>query len=130
MAVTVITPTQLVMNTFSADILATDGVVATTPSDGWSIAAGGRNGDRLFLYFLVDGSGDTITIKAGDRPPSSLKGLGDLVQVFAASDERRVCVEAARFLQDDGTILVTATDAGSKCAAFIMPKGVTGSSAG
>jgi hypothetical protein len=121
MATTAITPTQLVMNVESVDTLDADGVVATTPSDGWVIAAGNRNGDRLWLKFLVNGSGDTIVIKAGDMPPSLRSGLGDLSIVMAASDVRYICVEAARFMQNDGTILVTCVDAGSKCSAWIMP---------
>lgn len=129
MAVTVITPTTLVMNTESADILDGDGTVATTPADGFSIAAAGLNGDRLLLKFLADGTGDTVVIVAGDRPPSQRAGLGNLSIVLAASDVRYICVEAARFLQDDGTILATCTDAGTSCKAFILPKGLIGTSA-
>ncbi len=133
MATTAITPEVLVMNTRSADLPdaggVANGIVATTPADGWVIAAGGNNGDRLILKFLADGSGDTVTIKAGDRPPSSRAGLGDLSVVLAASDVRFICVEAARFLQDDGTIIATCTDAGTSCMALILPKGLIGTSA-
>src|SRR5687767_4460301 len=129
MATTAITPTALVMNTMSADILDADGVAADTPSDGWAIAAGGRNGDHLLLKFLADGTGDTVTIKAGDRPPSARAGLGDLALVLAASDVRYIVVEAARFLQDDGSITAICTDAGTTCKAFIIPKGLSGTAA-
>jgi hypothetical protein len=129
MATTAITPTDLVMNTVSADILDGDGTVATTPADGWVIAANGDNGDRLLLKFLADASGDTVTILAGDRPPSSRAGLGNLAIVLAASDVRYITVEAARFLQDDGSIHATCVDAGTSCYAFRMPKGLTGDSA-
>ncbi len=123
MATTAITPTPLVVNVMSADILDAAGTVATTPSDGWVIAApAGVRDTLLVLKFLVNGSGDTITIKAGDRPPSQRTGLGDLALVLAASDVRYIVIDPSRFLQDDGTLLVTATDAGSTCYAFTIPK--------
>ena len=122
MATTAITPTELVINTVSADILDADGTAATTPADGWVIAAAGHSGDRLLLKFLAGASGDTVTITAGDRPPAQREGLGTLAIVLAASDVRYICIEAARFLQDDGTIEAVCTDTGTTCKAFIIPK--------
>jgi hypothetical protein len=122
MATTAITPTPLVVDTESADILDGDGTVATTPADGWVIAAPVAPDTDVLLKFLVDATGDTITIVAGDRPPSPRSGLGNLSLVLAASDVRYIIVDKSRFLQDDGTILVTATDAGTSCYAFTIPK--------
>lgn len=122
MATTAIVPTPLVVDVMSADILDAAGTVATTPADGWVIAAPLDPDTDLILKFLVDASGDTITIVAGDRPPSQRSGLGNLALVLAASDVRYIIVDKSRFLQDDGTFLVTATDAGSTCYAFTIPK--------
>ena len=122
MATTAITPRVLAINVMSADILDANGTAATTPTDGWVIAAAGVGGDRLLLKFLADASGDTVTIVAGDRPPSQRSGLGNLSLVLAASDVRYVCVEAGRFLQDTGAIHATCTDAGTTCDAFLLPK--------
>ena len=122
MATTAITPTPLVRDVMSADILDAAGTVATTPADGWVIAAPVAPDVDLLLKFLVDASGDTITIVAGDRPPSHLSGLGNLALVLAASDVRYIMIEKGRFLQDDGTFLATATDAGTTCYAFTIPK--------
>ena len=114
-----ITPTALVLNTMSADILDTNGVaIANASANVFSIKADGRAGARLLIKFLADGSGDTVVIKAGDRPPSQLAGLGDLSLVLAASDVRYIIVEAARFMQDDGTINVTCGDDGTTCKVF------------
>lgn len=122
MATTPITPTPLVVNVASADILDADGTVATTPADGWVIAAPlGRDTD-LLLKFLVDATGDTVTVVAGDRPPSQRTGLGNLAIVMAVSDVKYIIVEKSRFLQDDGTFLVTCTDTGTTCRAFTIPK--------
>lgn len=130
MAVTVITPTQLVLDTPSADILDSDGTVATTPADGFSIALGtrGRIGS-LIIKLLADGSGDTVVFKAGDQPPAMRAGLGDLSVVLAASDVRYIVIESARFMQDDNTVLATCTDAGTSMRVFAMPIALDGGSA-
>ena len=117
-----VTPTTLVINAVSADILDAGGTsINTAATDVFAIAAGGLAGGRLLLKFLVNGSGDTITIKAGDRPPSQRVDLGDLDIVLAANDVRYICVELGRFLQDNGTIRATCTDDGTTCKAFILP---------
>lgn len=126
MAVTAITPLSLVMDTVSADLPDSAGVICDTPSHGWSVLALGNNGDRLIMKFLDDGNTATITVKAGDRPPSQRTGLGDVAFSLGAADVKYICVDASRFLQDDGTILVIPSGTGSaatKMAAFILPKG-------
>ena len=118
----VVTPTTLVMNTESADILDANGTsINTASTDVFSISAAGLPPGRLLLKFLVNGTGDTITIAAGDRPPSQRAGLGALTIVMAASDVRYIVVDSSRFLQDDGTIRATCTDDGTTCKAFIIP---------
>lgn len=123
MATTTITPTTLTMNTASADLDDASGTVAATPADGWSISAAGLSGDRLLLKFVADATGDTVVVTAGDKPPGHLVGLGTLSITLAANDVKYVPVEGGRFLQSDGTIVATCTDTGTKCSAFIMPKG-------
>lgn len=122
MATTAITPTSLVLNTESADILDANGDVATTPTDGWVITPADPGRRLTLLKFLADATGDTVTIVAGDRPPSQRAGLGNLTITLAASDVRYIVVEKARFLQDDGTYLATCTDAGTTCKAFDLPQ--------
>lgn len=124
-----ITPITLVMNTASADNADADGTSISSTSNVFAIAAAGHNGDSLLLKFVDDGSGCTVKVLAGDRPPSSRAGLGDLSITLAASDVKYVGVEAGRFLQDDGTIRATSTDSGTKCAAYLMPKGLAGDAA-
>lgn len=122
MATTAIAATVLAVNTVSADITDADGTVATTPADGWVISPGPVNSGRCLLKFLADGSGDTVTILAGDNPPSHRAGLGNLAVVLAASDVRYIVVEFSRFLQDDGTIRATCVDAGTSCRLFTLPR--------
>lgn len=122
MAETDITPVELVTDVVSADIVDGDGTVAATPADGWNIKVGGLAHGRVLLKFTADASGDTITIKAGDKPPAERAGLGDLALTLAASDVRYIAVDASRFMRSDGTILATCTDAGSEAQAFLLPK--------
>ena len=122
MADVAVTPTALVTNTVSADILDADGVaIASASANVFAIAAGGLAGGRLLLTFFDDGSSDTVVILAGDRPPSQRVDLGNLSITMAASDCRYIVIEAARFLQDDGTIRVTCGDDGMECKAFTLP---------
>lgn len=129
MAVTAIVPEQLVTNTRSADKSVADATVATTPADGWSIALGANAvTEKLILFWSADATGDTVTILAGDNPPSLLAPLGNLAIVLAASDERMVILDAGRFLHDDNTVKATCVDAGTGLRAFLLPKGIGGGS--
>ena len=128
MSVTTVTVTKLAINTASADLDDASGVVATTPADGWSItpAANGlvpADPSRLLLKFVADASGDTVTIKAGARPPSELADLGDLAITLAASDVKYIWLEYGRFAKADGSILAVCTDAGTKVNAFQLNRG-------
>ena len=122
MADVAVTPTALVINVASADILDADGVaIANASANTFAIAAGGQAGSHLLLKFFDDGSSDTVVILAGDRPPSQRVDLGNLSITMAASDARYIVIETGRFLQDDGTIRVTCGDDGMECKAFILP---------
>ena len=127
MATTAITAERLTLNTRSADLDpvngggSLNGIVATTPTDGWVISAptGSMFGTTLRLTLGADASGDTVTIVAGDRYPAQRVDLGNMTVTLAASDVRYIEIETSRFLQNDGTIQVTATDAGTTLTAII-----------
>jgi len=129
MATTAITAELLALNTRSADLPdagggSGNGIVATTPSDGWVIspASGETFDERLVLRLTANGTGDTVTFAAGDRYPAQRADLGTLAIVLAASDSRFIAIETSRFLKNDGTIVATATDAGTALTALILPK--------
>ena len=128
MAVTVITPEVLTLDTRSSDLPDASGTVAPTPTDGWTIDVTGYKANRVLLKFLADGTGDTVTILAGDYPPAARQGLGNISIVLAASDVRYVVVESARVMQSDSTyagmIRATCVDAGTMCWAMILPADV------
>ena len=129
MATTAVTCELLTINTRSTDFVATGGgsgnnVVADTPSDGWVISppSGQVLGERLILRLIADATGDTVVITAGDRYPAQRADLGPMSIVLAASDTRFISIETSRFLQNDGTIIVTCTDTGSALTALMLPK--------
>lgn len=119
----------LVLNTRSADLPGAgggtgNGIIGGDASGGWEVSppSGEQFDERLWFRMLANGTGDTITFKAGDRYPAQRADLGDLEITLAASDERYIVIETSRFLQNDGTIVVEATDSGSVLTAMMMPK--------
>ncbi len=136
MATTAIAVERLTIDTISTDFATVGGgsgnnLVATTPSDGWVISPAtnstptlnteGVLGEKIILRLVADGTGDTVTVTAGDRYPAHRIDLGALTLTLAASDVRYVVLESSRYLQDDGTIIVTATDAGTALTAMELP---------
>jgi hypothetical protein len=113
-------------NTAGAAATTGGSAVATTPADGWVISpATGRSlaDGLLLLIFSTDATLDTFTITAGDRPPSMSTGLGAKTVDVAANNTKVIAVDVSRHLQDDGTIVVTCTDAGANLAAVMLPRG-------
>ena len=130
MAVTVIACEQGVLNTRSADLpfIAGGGtanaIVATSTTDGWEIAppSGETFGNqRLWIILGSDGTGGTVTFKAGDRYPAQRADLGDLVITLAANDGRCVPIESSRFLHNDGKIIAIPSTTGLVLTAFMSP---------
>ena len=130
MATTAIATELLVLNTAGANLVdagggSGNGIVATTPTDGWVISPPTNmtfgNGS-LVLRITVDGSGDTFTFKAGTRYPAQRADLGDMTVTLTASQSKFIVVETSRFLKSDGTIVVTCTDAGSVMMAEMLPR--------
>jgi hypothetical protein len=132
MATTAITAESLEVDELSADLPdagggSGNGVVADTPADGWVISAeAGRSlaDGKLMLRLVANGTGDTFTVTAGDAPPSHRSGMGAKSYVLAASDVKFVALDAGRYLQNDGTLIITCTDTGSTLTALHQPRGV------
>lgn len=129
MATTAVTCELLTLNTRSTDFPAAgagsaNNLVATTPADGWVVSPPSSEtmGERLIFRLIADASGDTVTFTKGDRYPAQRADLGDMDVTLAASDVRYIAVETSRFLQNDGTIVVTCTDAGTILLAMMLPK--------
>lgn len=126
MAVTTITATRLAVDTASADILDSDGTVASVVGDGWDfvIPATGKV-SQLLIRIVADGSGDTVVFTAGDKPPAEQAFLGNKSLVLAASDAIWF-QPSSRFLQNDNTVHAYCADTGTKVYAYLMPLGFDG----
>lgn len=132
MATTAVTAESIEVNTLSANLVdagggSGNGVVAATPADGWVVSPeAGRNlaDGKLVFKAVADGTGDTIVVTAGDRPPSQRAGMGNLSLTLAASEAKYFCLDAGRFIQDDGTIIITCTDTGTTLTAIHLPRTV------
>ena len=130
MATTAITAELLVLSTRSSDFpfIAGSGsgnaIVATSTTDGWVVSppSGVQFDERTLLIFGSDGTGGTVTLKAGDRYPAQRADLGDTVITLAANDGRVVQPEVSRYLQNDGTITVIPSTTGLVITAVVMAK--------
>jgi hypothetical protein len=122
MSDTAITPITLTADTVSADALTTaeGGTQVTTGNVGVVTV---NPTDRLALTFYSAGAG-TVTISAGAFPPAVRQGLGDkAAQTLPAGDCLLMVVEAARYMQANGTIRLPVTGT-VVIGAFILPKTV------
>lgn len=130
MATTAIACELLVLNTRSSDFpfIAGSGsgnaIAATTAADGWVVSppSGKQFDERLIFILGSDGTGGTVTFKAGDRYPAMRADLGDEVITLAANDGRVCYMETSRFLQNDGTINVIPSTTGLVLTAVFLPK--------
>ena len=67
-----------------------------------------------FTNTAVAANAMTVAILAGDNPPAFLASAGDLTLTIAQNEVHYVCIDSARFMQDDGTIAVKSTPAATQ----------------
>lgn len=75
---------------------------------------------RKLLLRLTSAGAGVVTVKAGDNPPSHGASYGDLTLTVGAAT-KWATVEAARYLQDDGTIQLTVSGAAVVVSALVLP---------
>lgn len=103
-------PSAITVTACSANSAVNQPAVQTIDTDGTVPIAVGGAMDRLILEVInAAAAALTVTIKAGDNPPSPL--AADLAIALAATGtatDKRIIgpFESARFLQDDGTVNV------------------------
>lgn len=130
MATVAITCELLTVNTRGSDnpdaadgSAGAQGLQPTTAADGWAISppAGLAFDERLVLRLFVT-TAATIVITGGDRYPAQRADLGNLSITMATDDVRMLSIETSRFLQNDGTIVVTGTNTTDRLQAYMLPK--------
>ena len=106
MADTAIPVTQLASGT-NADVAGT----AIVAANGHVITPTKRSGKVLVRIVNTFAGAKVFTVEAGDNPPASAAGQGDLTMSLADGSTTPVagylCLESARFLQSNGTIRIT-----------------------
>lgn len=75
------------------------------PADGLALQTKGSLGDVL-IHVNNTGVAGTISVEPGDRPPSALASLGTAAITIGGTADLFLRLEAARFMQSDGTILM------------------------
>lgn len=122
MADTSVAVTTLTPGTVSADILTTaEGGTAVSSGNVAVIAAKGET-RNLIIGIYGSGGAATATVQAGDNPPSLRAGLGaNTAQSVPASDMVLLCLEGARYCQDDGTIRITIGSNNVVVSAYRLP---------
>ena len=100
-----------------------NGLDVATAADGLEITppSGLAFDERLVLRFVVT-TAATFVVKGGDRYPAQRADLGDLSITMATNDVRMISIETSRFLQNDGKIIITATNTTDRLQAYMLPK--------
>ncbi len=122
MADTAITKTSLTLSTFTSDPAGTAIVHANTH------VITPTKGSRKVLVRLTNttNASKVFTVKAGDKPAAGAAGQGDLTVTLTDGSSTPqiawVVLEAARFMQSNGTFEITvASGTTGNIAAFQLP---------
>jgi hypothetical protein len=81
-------------------------------------AVGGESSRVILIVNNTAAANLVVSVLAGDKPPAERAGLGALVTANIAQNATRVLgpFEAARYIQDDGSLNVTFTPASGTIA--------------
>lgn len=116
--------TELVANGQSADLNL--GAGTAFEGDGMRIADA-QPEHTILRVENASGGAATITVAAGPNPPALAGGLGDFTGASLADNDIAYIgpFESGRFLQADGSMLVTPStegDGGGRITALLVPK--------
>lgn len=96
--------------------------VAINTTNGGNLAAAGMTDTIVLIVDHTTVSDKVLTVKAGVYPPAFRQGIGDLALTITASTKQYIFLEAARFVQADGSINVDfASGMTGTCFAVRLP---------
>lgn len=124
MANVYVTLNELTPNAVNADptpnsVTTSDTGIIGKVLDGSDEVAAPFKARKLVLRMTSAGAA-VVTVAAGDNPPAHGAKYGDL-SLALASGTKWVVLEAARYMQDDGTIRFTTATATTTVTAFVLP---------
>lgn len=114
MADTAVALSTLTMNDVTAD-------PAGTSVSAGNVAVITPGKARKVLVRIVGTATSTVTVAAGDNPPSHGAKYGDTSALAVGAATKWLVLEPARFLQDDGTYRITVGTASATVTAFRLP---------
>ncbi len=126
MADEAVTTANLSANAASGDVLtaADTGVAVEVDATNVAVISDITRPEKVLLVLYENGGGAAkATLKAGDKPPAMLAGLGDKEITVSSGNCVIVPVEAARFMQNDGSLRVAIADQNVHVACFRLPRG-------
>lgn len=122
MADTTVSLTTMTAGSLSGDLITTaEGGTTVSAGNTAVIDVGGHTGDVIFTFYAA--SAATATVEAGDKPPAERSGLGATSALtLPAGDVLLLCVEGARFAQDNGTIRIAIATNDTVVGAYRIPR--------
>lgn len=124
MADETVTITALALDTASADMLTESGNTVEVDATNTAVISDIHPSQRVLVILYENGGGAaTATVQAGDRPVAPRAGLGNLAISVPQGDCIAVVLEAARFMQSDGTMQIAITGQHTHVTALRLPVG-------
>lgn len=121
MATTQLTYTNLPPN--SGVVNPTGTTLVAAPTDDMRLAAAVPELTVLRVLNNDDDTALTITVKAGDNPPALAAGQGDLAVSVAFGTTHFIGpFESGRFLQSDGSLMITSSTTTGTIACLKVPR--------
>lgn len=126
MAAQTLTGETLTANARSTDLVAGANMVSCAAGDTFTIPVAVTKNKLRSLVIVAKGSGSaTITINAGDYPPSARRDLvasgGDTFSI-ANAEVRILPLDSDRYLQNDGTVTGSVASATVLLGCFRLPE--------
>lgn len=121
MATTQLTYTSLPPN--SGVVNPTGTTLVAAPTHDMQLANAEPEKTVLRVLNNDDDTALTITVKAGDHPPALAAGQGDLAVVVAFGTTHFIGpFESGRFIQSDGSLMITSSTATGTIACLKVPR--------
>ena len=114
--------TPFVAGTISADVITAGGDIESVAAGNVAVVAAAGDGSDIVISVYA-ASAATVTLEAGDSPPSEMSGLGaGSAQSVGAGDVCLITVPGGRFVQSNGNIRVTVASNTCIIGAFRMAR--------
>ena len=119
---TAVATTALAVGTIGADLVGGGTAISTGNTAVITVSADGGEHRLVLIIEETATAAATLSVEAGDYPPSPTADLGADTITLASLDVVAYLIEQGRHLQNNGTIRILVTGA-VKIMAYRLPKG-------